>query len=293
MPDWYGSITRLLRAGPIHALSKRVQYLVPDVAVTRDVPELGLFRFRLRRHRWFLGKGPMAGHRQHIELYKRLLNDGAAPGRPRIAYDVGANIGYYARPLVTTCGAARVLAFEPMSENLDLLRANVRLGKHEEQITVFDLALSDTDGDEKLQIDDMSGGSAVLDSVSGGAPSQSRRYFGLKEKTETVRVAKLDTLVAQRNLPLPHFIKIDVEGAEAKVIAGARDTLRKSRARLAIALHGEKAARDTIAELAQIDYVAMGRTRGETQDRPLRVDDAPTLHDNNIIALPGGDSFAA
>jgi FkbM family methyltransferase len=291
MPDWYGSITRMLRTGPAHALAKRLQYLIPDAAVTRDVPDLGPFRFRLRRHRWFLGKGPMAGHQQHIALYKRLLQAGAPAGSSRVAYDIGANIGYYARPLVTVCGAARVLAFEPMSENLELLRANVVLGKNQDHIAVFDLALSDTDGDEKLQIDDMSGGSAVLDSVSGGAPSQSRRYFGLREKTETVRIARLDTLVREQGLPLPHFIKIDVEGAEAKVIAGAHETLRQSRARLAIALHGEKAARDTIAELAKIDYVALGRTVGETSDRALTPDDAPRLYDNNIIALPPGDAL--
>jgi FkbM family methyltransferase len=288
MADWYGKVTRAIHSSELlTSIAKRAQFLWPDTKKIRDVPDLGPFQFRMRRHRWFLGLEPMRGHLPHIELYKRLL-----AGR-EVAYDIGANIGYYTRPLVKVCGAKQVIAFEPMSENLELLRKNVELGGIEANVRVLDLALSDRDGEEALQIDDMSGGSAVLDSVTGGAPSQSRRYFGLAPKTENVRVAKLDTLVKSLNLPAPTLMKIDVEGAEASVLRGARDVLTAHRPRLAIALHGDKAAQDTFAELLAMDYLPIGYTRDNATHRVLKQGDALSLGDNNIVAWHVSETIGA
>ncbi len=42
------------------------------------------------------------------------------------------------------------------------------------------------------------------------------------------KMMTLDTIVAQRNFPLPDFIKIDVQGSEKDVLAGAIQTIKSS-----------------------------------------------------------------
>ena len=53
----------------------------------------------------------------------------------------------------------------------------------------------------------------------------------------TVQVQTLDQLAADLPLPALSFVKVDVEGAESKVLLGARDTLEKLRPRLIVELH--------------------------------------------------------
>ena len=57
----------------------------------------------------------------------------------------------------------------------------------------------------------------------------------------SVAVCRLDTIGRAADLPLPDLIKIDVEGRELDVLAGASDTLRRSRPFLVIELHGTNA----------------------------------------------------
>ena len=57
-----------------------------------------------------------------------------------------------------------------------------------------------------------------------------------------VPVRSLDSLVAKDRLPLPQFIKMDVEGAEASVLLGGKALLAKARPILVIELHHTYAA---------------------------------------------------
>ena len=50
-----------------------------------------------------------------------------------------------------------------------------------------------------------------------------------------VPLTTIDRIVAELNLPRVDFIKMDVEGAEVKAIAGARETLLRFKPRLSIA----------------------------------------------------------
>ncbi|HQY88136.1 MAG TPA: FkbM family methyltransferase, partial [Tepidisphaeraceae bacterium] len=154
-------------------------------------------------------------------------------------------------------------------------------------VKVMAMALSDHDGSESLQIDDVMGGTAVLDSVSHGEASASRQRLGLKPKTETVSIRTLDRLIDEAKLPKPDVMKIDTEGAEAIVLKGAEGVLKNKRPRLLIALHGEQPARATLELLHKHGYICYGTTSKGPETRPLTLADAVSLQDNNIIALPG------
>src|SRR5229473_260164 len=84
---------------------------------------------------------------------------------------------------------------EPLTENRQLLEANIKAGGLQGQVQIVPSALSDNDGEEDLQVDDMMSGSAVLDRVTAGEPCQGRKQYGMPSLTERVAVARLDHLV--------------------------------------------------------------------------------------------------
>lgn len=281
MRQLYVTVKDRVKASPAFYRAARLALrAVPDVPVTTNVPELGRFRFGLRRHRWLLGANCLGGHATTLATFHRLVRPGDT------FYDVGANIGYYTRFVVRHLPVARVISFEPMSANVRLLRANVEIGGYADRVRVFPFALGDAERREDLQVDDMSDGSAVLTSISGGRPSEGRRHLGLAPKTEPIEVLRMDDVVARESLPPPNVIKIDTEGAEASVLRGAMETLRRHRPRLAVSLHGAERGAEALAALADAGYACYGFMRDGEKGRVYRrigAGEADDVADNNIV----------
>ena len=220
---------------------------VPDVRVTRNVKGIGPIRYRLRRHHYFWTRPPLVN-----SPLRGLLRHIVKPGD--VVYDVGANIGLYSRIMLEWCEAEKVFAFEPMTENKELLNANARLAPDPSKLIAFPTALGERNGFEELQIDDISSGSAVLSVVSGGAAAKFRRLRNLPPLTERIPIWRLDDLVEQEKLPPPDMIKIDTEGAAAMVLRGAVRTLEASSPRLFIALHGDSEAQPVLELILGMGY---------------------------------------
>lgn len=286
MPPLLTPLANWVRRRPsLRWAAHRAIWAIPDIQRTVTVEGLGPVRIRLRRHRWFLWE-PLGEHEGSIfAAFQRLVRPGD------VAWDIGANIGVYTRALRQWFKAGPIVAVEPMEENFVLLEQNVRLGSLD-RVQCLRLALSDQEGTESLQIDDVTSGTAVLDSISGGAPSAGRRSVGLPSRTEQVRVARLDDLVRHGGLPAPAFMKIDTEGAEVRVLAGAEQILREHPVRMAIALHGPDKAAGTIEILARFGYVCYGRVSQSQGNewRELRLADAPRLVNNNVIAARAAEA---
>ena len=129
--------------------------------------------------------------------------------------DVGANIGLYtllASKLVGPTG--RVVAIEPSSENCRLILLSVEANRAE-NVELLPLALDRDRGWSNLSGHFGSNGGLV----SGDASSLTSGW------SEIVPTFALDDLVEG---PVD-FLKIDVEGAEGRVVAGARRILETSR----------------------------------------------------------------
>ena len=131
------------------------------------------------------------------------------------AVDVGANIGYYTllfAHLVGTSG--RVLSFEPNSENLRLIFAALEANAVA-NVTVVPLAL-----------DAARGWSYFTSHVgsNGGLLNEDASQF-VDGGGWIVATAALDEVVEG---PVD-FLKMDVEGGEGRVLAGAIETLRRCR----------------------------------------------------------------
>ncbi len=135
--------------------------------------------------------------------------------------DVGANEGLFALLGGAKVGpGGTVWAFEPSRRELRQLQANVHRNPNL-PIEVFPCALANRSGTAALKI-----------AEATHAGQNTLGEFGYKigaEADEVVSVRKLDDLVTERQLKRLDLIKIDVEGAEAKVVEGAGRTLEKFR----------------------------------------------------------------
>lgn len=76
----------------------------------------------------------------------------------------------------------------------------------------------------------------------------------LGEAGERVGVVRLESAWKSEQLRRPNFVKIDVEGSEAKVLDGSRQWLSSTKPRLLIATHSQRCYRDCSQILHEIGY---------------------------------------
>lgn len=140
-----------------------------------------------------------------------------------IFYDVGANIGIYSLYAAHTLNRARVYAFEPESQNYATLNRNIFINQLEDKMNAYNLAISDT---TKL------GHLYLKEFTVGGALNNFDECLNYKKEPfvprfkQAVASLTLDVLVHIYQLPSPNYLKIDVDGLEAQVIAGAKGLLK-------------------------------------------------------------------
>lgn len=149
--------------------------------------------------------------------------DGFSPGD--VLWDVGANVGLYSL-YAALRGAGAVLAFEPSAANYATLNHNIRLNGMDERITALALALSDRPGLGVLELGDASSGGALSNFRAGGcATSASPEY------RQGMLAYGIDAFIRDFDPPFPNHVKIDVDGLEPDIVAGATATLADSRLR--------------------------------------------------------------
>lgn len=132
--------------------------------------------------------------------------------------DVGANIGWFSLAVAAHRPSSTVWAVEPLPATADRLAANVAAAELA-QVVIHRVLLGAADGVAELV--------ATADSAFAhvsGAGRTSRT--GRPEPTVTCPVTTLDRLWQAAGRPRVDAVKIDVEGAEPEVLAGAGALLR-------------------------------------------------------------------
>lgn len=150
----------------------------------------------------------------HIERTLRAL---LHPGDT--AMDIGANIGYFSAVMARCVGPdGKVIAFEPVPssfERLSLCRELNGLNN----LTTLSYAL----GAEEREVE------ICYNPIIMGSASIYQTQSSEDIRSASVEMVRLDTLVARGVAPRPDLIKIDVEGHEKDVFAGAAETIRAAR----------------------------------------------------------------
>lgn len=128
--------------------------------------------------------------------------------------DIGAHYGYYTVYVAKLSPDSTVLSFEPGAKHLEVLRTNLLVNNVNS--LVYDFALSDETGDIPFH----------------------NRTMKVKEgqDIEVVKAIQFDELCSKDNL-IPEILKIDVHGAEGKVLHGMKKALKKSVTHLFVEIH--------------------------------------------------------
>lgn len=146
------------------------------------------------------------------DFAQAIINAGISQGSSGIFYDIGAAQGFYT--IFMKQIGNTVIAFEPDDELSTDLFTNLALNiKDLESVQLgtmflYPMAL----GDSERTISFYTGGR------NGFAPSLSHTHPS--QHLTMIPMTALDTIVTRDNLPYPTIVKIDVEGAEKKVLEG-------------------------------------------------------------------------
>jgi len=139
-----------------------------------------------------------------VAAVQRLLRSGGT------FVDAGSNKGDFALIAARTAGPrGRVVAIEPSPANCRWIRRSVELNGYS-NVELHELALSDAEGEAPLYLAERSGWHSLL-------PGEGAAVI--------VRTRTLDGLLEELSCPPPDMLKVDVEGAELAVLAGAVRTL--------------------------------------------------------------------
>ena len=132
-------------------------------------------------------------------------------------FDVGANIGYYTLLAARAVGSSgRVRAFEPEPHNFALLTRNLAENGFA-NVRLVNAAVSDRDGVVRLHLDDANFGAHSLEAGSV------RTSSGRSVEVETVPLDRFADEASTFDAGV--LVKVDVQGAEALVVAGAQRLL--------------------------------------------------------------------
>jgi FkbM family methyltransferase len=190
----------------------------------------------LRGKRWVVGSSNHGCWLGSYEFQKQqIFIKTVSPGC--VVYDIGAHVGFYTLLSSVLVGSqGKVLAFEPVPRNLQYLRRHVQMNCCP-NVSVFPYAVSDMSGKESFD--------PSINSSMG--------YFSKKGGMEVTTIT-LDELIKFTNIPLPDVAKIDVEGAEFRVLMGGRQTIEKKKPILFLALHSPENLKSCSELLQRVGY---------------------------------------
>ncbi|MHC4521002.1 MAG: FkbM family methyltransferase [Planctomycetota bacterium] len=140
----------------------------------------------------------------------------------RTVLDVGANVGQFAASIHRALPQARVYAFEPLRGCCEQLRKTMA-GVSDFQ--AFEFALGDTNGRTQIYHNEAPETSSLLpmeDLHKKAFPYTAQAHV------ETIEIRRLDEVVRDLEIVDDVLIKVDVQGAEDRVISGGEETVSRA-----------------------------------------------------------------
>ncbi|MCF3648671.1 FkbM family methyltransferase [Synoicihabitans lomoniglobus] len=182
---------------------------------------------------------------QEPEIHQAMENWDDLSGK--VVWDLGAHFGIYSVGLARRTGpAGQVVAFEPNPFSFARLERHRRMNSLS-WMKCINAAVTSQPGEIEL--------------LSYGTLRSTTTHLPYEGETVTaeaapikVKAVSLDQLVQSREIRLPNFIKVDVEGHAQSALEGARMSLAKTRPTLILAFHSQAEIDGTMSILKPLDY---------------------------------------
>lgn len=187
--------------------------------------------------------------------------------------DVGANIGIYSLLAASVIKTGKIYSFEPVASILDDLYRNIRINNLEDRVQVLEKVASDKTGYSEFVMEDVSEYS----------------HISCNKTTRSLSVpsVKLDDFCENKKISFVDIIKIDVEGAEFKVLKGLEGYLKKGKVGILIIELNRtnqffgKDSNGIINYLRELNYHIFKFNEGNNLERIDKIDKDQTV---NVIA---------
>jgi FkbM family methyltransferase len=212
-----------------------------------------------------------------MQIFAEMISSGS------FIIEIGGHIGYITLYFSSLVGAqGRIVVFEPGPNNLPYIRKNIASRAN---ITLVEKAVADFVGPAQFHIESLSGQNNSLLNHYRIFDANVKSAGISKIHTSTVEVlcTTFDVFLEKTELPIPSFVKIDVEGAEISVLYGMKKALQKNSIALMVEVtENQEAVYWLLKEYGFIMF----------NDSRKRIDD-PQIMSGNIFCVKENDSRIA
>jgi FkbM family methyltransferase len=166
-----------------------------------------------------------------------------------VFFDIGANIGWFSLLASTIVGPnGHIHAFEPRTPTVEYLRRSVVMNGLESVVTIHDFGLDSVSSEQFL--------GWVKDTPNPGSSMIMSSAIKNGFESIPIRLVAMDSL----NISRVSFVKIDVEGAEMRVLEGGANTLSRNRPIVLSEIHPVQLQR--VSGVTPADYFAWFLNKG-------------------------------
>jgi FkbM family methyltransferase len=216
--------------GPLQSVADRVALKMGRRLKTVDA---GGFRVTMRRD-----------DEDHLHI-ANIIDNQMYTSRPGFAIepdntviDIGANIGTFTLTAARAAQKGRVIAVEPVLENFELLRRNVRQNALT-NVQIIHAAAMDKSGVTPIYLNEQFGGchSTRLRQEDPEATNERLGSALRVDKCELTAALTLSDLFDYLKIDRCHFLKLDCEGAEFPILFGLPDAVFQRIDRIVMEYH--------------------------------------------------------
>jgi len=151
--------------------------------------------------------------KEEIEVLTRMKSNGF---NPKVIYDVGGAVGFWSSTIHPIFPDSSYHIFEPLLGHNQEFTEKMKNFSSGKNVSTYDIAL----GDENREIDFF-----IKESPYSSTAIIMTNENDYSEKIQ-VQSRRLDDLITNSQLPMPEFIKIDVQGYEMKILEGLGENIK-------------------------------------------------------------------
>ena len=151
------------------------------------------------------------------------INSFKTSAREIIFWDIGANLGLYSIYAAVKHEKIKIISFEPSTSNLRILSRNISINNLQDKITINQLPLGNKPFHFSLFREKQFGEGESNNSFNSETNFEGKQLNS--ENSYNLLGTSINSLLEQKILEIPNYIKIDVDGLEHFILEGASNYL--------------------------------------------------------------------